>query len=31
MSLEITTSNALVSCDGSGYDWGDQAEEGPTN
>ncbi|GJS84567.1 hypothetical protein Tco_0751108 [Tanacetum coccineum] len=26
-----TTSNALVSCDGSGYDWSDQAEEGPTN
>ncbi|GJS91577.1 hypothetical protein Tco_0774213 [Tanacetum coccineum] len=23
--------NALVSCDGSGYDWSDQAEEGPTN
>ncbi|GJQ91435.1 hypothetical protein Tco_0002574 [Tanacetum coccineum] len=21
----------LVSCDGSGYDWSDQAEEGPTN
>ncbi|GKB27219.1 ribonuclease H-like domain-containing protein [Tanacetum coccineum] len=29
--MEITTSNALVSCDGSGYDWSDQAEEGPTN
>ncbi|GJS38115.1 hypothetical protein Tco_0536497 [Tanacetum coccineum] len=29
--VEITTSNALVSCDGSGYDWSDQAEEGPTN
>ncbi|GKC87103.1 hypothetical protein Tco_1147752 [Tanacetum coccineum] len=27
----LTTSNALVSCDGSGYDWSDQAEEGPTN
>ncbi|GJZ02270.1 ribonuclease H-like domain-containing protein [Tanacetum coccineum] len=27
----MTTSNALVSCDGSGYDWSDQAEEGPTN
>ncbi|GJR01514.1 hypothetical protein Tco_0524498 [Tanacetum coccineum] len=26
-----TTSNALVSCDGSGYDWSDYAEEGPTN
>ncbi|GJS56947.1 ribonuclease H-like domain-containing protein [Tanacetum coccineum] len=24
--LETTTSNALVSCDGSGYDWSDQAE-----
>ncbi|GKE24893.1 ribonuclease H-like domain-containing protein, partial [Tanacetum coccineum] len=31
MSVEITTSNALVSCNGSGYDWSDQAEEGPTN
>ncbi|GJW31683.1 ribonuclease H-like domain-containing protein [Tanacetum coccineum] len=29
--LEATTSNALVSCDGSGYDWSDQAEKGPTN
>ncbi|GKB44799.1 hypothetical protein Tco_0889741 [Tanacetum coccineum] len=29
--VEITTSNALVSCDGSGYDWSDQAEEGLTN
>ncbi|GJW69340.1 putative ribonuclease H-like domain-containing protein [Tanacetum coccineum] len=29
--VETTTSNALVSCDGSGYDWSDQAEEGPTN
>ncbi|GJX63950.1 ribonuclease H-like domain-containing protein [Tanacetum coccineum] len=29
---EETTSNALVSqCDGFGYDWSDQAEEGPTN
>ncbi|GJW35887.1 hypothetical protein Tco_0058807 [Tanacetum coccineum] len=27
-----TTSNALISCDGlGGYDWSDQAEEGPTN
>ncbi|GJV44095.1 ribonuclease H-like domain-containing protein [Tanacetum coccineum] len=26
-----TTTNALVSCDGSGYDWSYQAEEGPTN
>ncbi|GJQ97382.1 ribonuclease H-like domain-containing protein [Tanacetum coccineum] len=25
--VETTTSNALVSCDGSGYDWSDQAEE----
>ncbi|GJV54325.1 hypothetical protein Tco_1450066 [Tanacetum coccineum] len=31
MPVEITTSNALVSCDGFGYDWSDQAEEGPTN
>ncbi|GJW28874.1 hypothetical protein Tco_0045749 [Tanacetum coccineum] len=31
MLVETTTSNALVSCDGSGYDWSDQAEEGPTN
>ncbi|GJX15506.1 putative ribonuclease H-like domain-containing protein, partial [Tanacetum coccineum] len=29
--VETTTSNALVSCDGSGYDWSDQAEEGLTN
>ncbi|GJX22899.1 hypothetical protein Tco_0227344 [Tanacetum coccineum] len=29
--VETTTSNALVSCDGLGYDWSDQAEEGPTN
>ncbi|GKE79828.1 ribonuclease H-like domain-containing protein [Tanacetum coccineum] len=29
--VEITTSNALVSCDGSHYDWCDQSEEGPTN
>ncbi|GJY80047.1 hypothetical protein Tco_0492798 [Tanacetum coccineum] len=29
--VETTTSNALVSCDGSGYNWIDQAEEGPTN
>ncbi|GKD95849.1 ribonuclease H-like domain-containing protein, partial [Tanacetum coccineum] len=28
--VETTTSNALVSCDGFGYDWSDQAEEGPT-
>ncbi|GJZ40975.1 putative ribonuclease H-like domain-containing protein [Tanacetum coccineum] len=32
VSVEETTSNALVSqCDGFGYDWSDQAEEGPTN
>ncbi|GKC34197.1 ribonuclease H-like domain-containing protein [Tanacetum coccineum] len=30
--VEITTSNALISCDGLGdYDSSDQAEEGPTN
>ncbi|GJR24817.1 hypothetical protein Tco_0973344 [Tanacetum coccineum] len=30
--VEKTTSNALISCDGlGGYDWSDQAEEGPTN
>ncbi|GKC61619.1 ribonuclease H-like domain-containing protein [Tanacetum coccineum] len=30
--VEETTSNALVSqCDGFGYDWSEQAEEGPTN
>ncbi|GJV16363.1 hypothetical protein Tco_1361686 [Tanacetum coccineum] len=29
--LETATSNALVPYDGSGYDWSDQAEEGPTN
>ncbi|GJY33143.1 hypothetical protein Tco_0417612 [Tanacetum coccineum] len=30
--VETTTSNALISCEGiSGYDWSDQAEEGPTN
>ncbi|GJV41395.1 hypothetical protein Tco_1419835 [Tanacetum coccineum] len=29
--VETTTSNALVSCDGLGYDWIDQVEEGPTN
>ncbi|GJR48307.1 putative ribonuclease H-like domain-containing protein [Tanacetum coccineum] len=32
MPVEETTSNALVSqCDGLGYNWSDQAEEGPTN
>nr|GEU64029.1 putative ribonuclease H-like domain-containing protein [Tanacetum cinerariifolium] len=30
--VENTASNALVSqCDGLGYDWSDQAEDGPTN
>ncbi|GJZ27648.1 hypothetical protein Tco_0572295 [Tanacetum coccineum] len=30
--VEETTSNALVSqCDGFGYDWSNQEEEGPTN
>ncbi|GJS90721.1 uncharacterized mitochondrial protein-like protein [Tanacetum coccineum] len=29
--VETNTSNALMSSDGSGYDWSDQAEEGPTN
>ncbi|GKF86389.1 hypothetical protein Tco_0254216, partial [Tanacetum coccineum] len=30
--VKKTTSNALVSqCDGFGYNWSDQAEEGPTN
>ncbi|GJY22122.1 hypothetical protein Tco_0394688, partial [Tanacetum coccineum] len=30
--VEETTLNVLVSqCDGFGYDWSDQAEEGPTN
>ncbi|GJY93219.1 ribonuclease H-like domain-containing protein [Tanacetum coccineum] len=28
--VETTTSNALVSYDGFGYDWSDQAVEGPT-
>ncbi|GJT30807.1 reverse transcriptase domain-containing protein [Tanacetum coccineum] len=32
MPVEETTSNALMSqCDGFGYDWSDQTEEGPTN
>ncbi|GKC38480.1 ribonuclease H-like domain-containing protein [Tanacetum coccineum] len=31
MPVETTSSNSLVSCDGSGYDWSDQAEEDPTN
>ncbi|GKG03826.1 ribonuclease H-like domain-containing protein, partial [Tanacetum coccineum] len=32
MSIETTTSNTLISCDGlCGYDWSDQAKEGPTN
>ncbi|GJT68248.1 hypothetical protein Tco_1019728 [Tanacetum coccineum] len=29
--MPVETSDALVSCDGSSYDWSDQAEEGPTN
>ncbi|GJX14543.1 hypothetical protein Tco_0206301 [Tanacetum coccineum] len=29
--VETTTSNDLISCDGAGYDWSDQAEESPTN
>ncbi|GJY33987.1 hypothetical protein Tco_0418456 [Tanacetum coccineum] len=29
--IETTTSNALMSCNGVGYDWSDQAEEGPTD
>ncbi|GJW72389.1 putative ribonuclease H-like domain-containing protein [Tanacetum coccineum] len=29
--VETTTSNALMSWDGFGYDWSDQAKEGPTN
>ncbi|GJR83558.1 hypothetical protein Tco_0154343 [Tanacetum coccineum] len=29
--VETTTSNALMSCDGAGYDCSDHAEEGPTN
>nr|GEU64559.1 copia protein [Tanacetum cinerariifolium] len=30
--VEDTTSNALVTqCDGLGFDWSDQAEDGPTN
>ncbi|GJZ17437.1 hypothetical protein Tco_0553560 [Tanacetum coccineum] len=30
--VETNTPNALISCDGlGGYDWSDQAEEGPTN
>ncbi|GJR89534.1 putative ribonuclease H-like domain-containing protein [Tanacetum coccineum] len=29
--VETNTLNALMSCDGSGYDWSDQAAEGPTN
>ncbi|GJR49491.1 ribonuclease H-like domain-containing protein [Tanacetum coccineum] len=32
VSVETTTSNALILCDGiGGYDWSDQVEEGPTN
>ncbi|GJR46329.1 hypothetical protein Tco_1314432 [Tanacetum coccineum] len=29
--MKTTTSNAMVSCDDSGYDWSNQAEEGLTN
>ncbi|GKD67725.1 hypothetical protein Tco_1321815 [Tanacetum coccineum] len=29
--VETLNLEALVSCDGLGYDWSDQAEEGPTN
>ncbi|GJS02470.1 retrovirus-related pol polyprotein from transposon TNT 1-94 [Tanacetum coccineum] len=29
--VKTTTSNVLVSCYGFGYDWSDQAEDGPTN
>ncbi|GKB54014.1 putative ribonuclease H-like domain-containing protein, partial [Tanacetum coccineum] len=29
--VETSASNALVSCDSFGYDWSDQAKEGPTN
>ncbi|GJV84960.1 ribonuclease H-like domain-containing protein [Tanacetum coccineum] len=31
MPIKTTTSNALVSCNGSGYNWSDQVEEDPTN
>ncbi|GJZ25891.1 hypothetical protein Tco_0570144, partial [Tanacetum coccineum] len=31
MPVETTTSDPLISCNGAGYDWSDQAEEGPTN
>ncbi|GKE39844.1 ribonuclease H-like domain-containing protein [Tanacetum coccineum] len=31
VTVEKITSNALISCDGFGYDWSDQAEEGQTN
>nr|GEV47978.1 hypothetical protein [Tanacetum cinerariifolium] len=32
MPVKDTTSNALISeCDGLGYNWSDQAEDGPTN
>ncbi|GKG60424.1 uncharacterized mitochondrial protein-like protein, partial [Tanacetum coccineum] len=30
MPVKTTTSNALVSCDSTVYDWSAQAEEGPT-
>ncbi|GJX70649.1 putative ribonuclease H-like domain-containing protein [Tanacetum coccineum] len=31
VTVETTETNALVAQDGLGYDWSDQAEEGPTN
>ncbi|GJS78837.1 ribonuclease H-like domain-containing protein [Tanacetum coccineum] len=31
MTVETTKTKALVAQDGLGYDWSDQAEEGPTN
>ncbi|GKG16980.1 ribonuclease H-like domain-containing protein, partial [Tanacetum coccineum] len=31
VTVETTKAKALVAQDGFGYDWSDQAEEGPTN
>ncbi|GKG57338.1 hypothetical protein Tco_0584764, partial [Tanacetum coccineum] len=31
VTVETTETKALVAQDGLGYDWSDQAEEGPTN
>nr|GEW31322.1 hypothetical protein [Tanacetum cinerariifolium] len=31
VTVETTDANALVALDGFGYDWSDQAKEGPTN